>query len=120
MKKNMIRNLLTALFLAVSIVYAMPFAAFAANADSGTVITPSGITSDQIESQVDSVVNEYIGRPVPERLLFSSRTDRLSSRKATEWPHRERTPVDPDETVSMGSVSRHSSGPPSCSSEKKV
>ena len=33
MKKNMIRNLLTALFLAVSIVYAMPFAAFAANAE---------------------------------------------------------------------------------------
>jgi len=108
MRKNMIRNLLTALLLAISIVCAMPFAAFATNADSATVITPSGITSDQIESQVDSVVNEYIGKTCPGAAVILIKDGQTVFSKGYGVADVESgTPVDPDKTVfEWGSVSK--------------
>jgi len=115
MKKNIIRNLLTALFLVLSIVCAMPFAAFAASVDSVnaatgavTVITPSGITSDQIESQIDAVVNEYIGKTCPGAAVVLVKDGQTVFSKGYGMADIETgTPVDPDKTIfEWGSVSK--------------
>lgn len=158
MKKNRLKNLGAAALLIVTIVYAMPFAAFAASTDSGStvsagaaaaaadtdasaksgtagassetaigasaasagtgtaaaaytdaaVVTPTGITSDQIESQVDAVVNEFIGKTCPGAAVILVKDGKTVFSKGYGVADVESgTPVDPDTTVfEWGSVSK--------------
>lgn len=88
---------------------AAPLSAFAAQgATSLNFVTPSGISSEHLEAEIDLFVNPLIGQSTPGAAIVITKDDRIVFSKGYGYANLDQqTPVDPARTVfAYGSISK--------------